>query len=377
MVTVMRAMATGMGLALMLALPAAGQAVPHARVAQGELAGTIDHGAQAFLNIPFGAAPVGDRRWAAPLPPPAWSGVRDAGKFRPACMQQDARPQAPWSIEYFVLPPYSEDCLNLNVWTTGGSGKAVVLFIPGGGFTQGGGAVPVYNGSGMAKAGVVAVTMNYRLSAAGFLTHPELDAAAGHSGDYALMDVIAALTWIRQNIAAFGGDPAKVTVMGQSAGAAAIVALLHSPLASGLFRAAIIDSGVRAGRGAPTSAEREAVTKEWAASKGAATLAQMRRDLRTGQPVVAAGLPAEQPVDAGRGLHRLQAERREIRLAAGGEGRHVARLATLAIDDLDAVAGKEMQDDGAVAENAIMLDAGVQSRQARLSNADLWCRCRP
>jgi para-nitrobenzyl esterase len=276
MVTVMRAMATGMGLALMLALPAAGQAVPHARVAQGELAGTIDHGAQAFLNIPFGAAPVGDRRWAAPLPPPAWSGVRDAGKFGPACMQQDARPQAPWSIEYFVLPPYSEDCLNLNVWTTGGSGKAVVLFIPGGGFTQGGGAVPVYNGSGMAKAGVVAVTMNYRLSAAGFLTHPELDAAAGHSGDYALMDVIAALTWIRQNIAAFGGDPAKVTVMGQSAGAAAIVALLHSPLASGLFRAAIIDSGVRAGRGAPTSAEREAVTKEWAASKGAATLAQMR-----------------------------------------------------------------------------------------------------
>jgi len=270
-----------LGLALLTAAPAFGQDAPHAAVAQGELAGFVDHGAQAFLDIPFAAAPVGERRWAAPLPPPSWQGVRDATRFGPACMQQDAKPQAPWSIEYFVGPPYSEDCLSLNVWTDSskvgsGSGKAVVLFIPGGGFNQGGGGVPIYNASGLAKAGVVAVNMNYRLSAAGFLTHPELDAEAGHSGDYALMDVIAALKWIHANIAAFGGDPAKVTVMGQSAGAAAIVALLHSPLATGLFRGAIIDSGVRAGRGAPTSAEREAMAKEWAASKGATTLAQMR-----------------------------------------------------------------------------------------------------
>ena len=264
---------------LLAAAPAAAQNAPHAAVAQGTLAGMIDHGAQAFLNIPFAAAPVGDHRWAAPQPAPNWQGMRDAAKFGPACMQSDPQPQGPWSIEYYVGPPYSEDCLNLNVWTdpaTGAGGKAVVLFIPGGGFVQGGGAVPIYNGSGLAKAGVVAVTMNYRLGVAGFATDPELDAQAGHSGDYALMDVIAALKWIHANIAAFGGDPAKVTVMGQSAGAAAIVALLHSPLASGLFRGAIIDSGVRAGRGAPSSADREAMTKEWAAFKGASDLAQMR-----------------------------------------------------------------------------------------------------
>jgi para-nitrobenzyl esterase len=273
----------GVALALLLAIPAGAQDAPagaqdapHVTVAQGTLAGFTDHGAQAFLNIPFAAAPVGAHRWAAPLPPPAWKGVRDAAKFGPACMQPDAKPQAPWSIEYFAQPPYSEDCLSLNVWTTGGSGKAVVLFIPGGGFNQGGGGVPVYNASGLAKADVVAVTMNYRLSAAGFLTHPELDAEAGHSGDYALMDVIAALNWVHRNIAAFGGDPAKVTVMGQSAGAAAIVALLHSPLAGGLFRGAIIDSGVRAGRAMPTSAAREQTSKDWAGANGAATLAQMR-----------------------------------------------------------------------------------------------------
>ena len=192
-------------------------------------------------------------------------------------MQQDAKPQAPWNIDYFVGPPYSEDCLSLNVWSTGGSGKAVVLFIPGGGFNQGGGGVPIYNGAAMAKAGVIFVSMNYRLSAAGFLAHPELAAEqGGHSGNYALMDVIAALRWIKDNIAAFGGDPARVTVMGQSAGAQAINALLHSPLAAGLFRGAILDSGVRANAALPSNAEREKISAEWGASKGATTLAQLR-----------------------------------------------------------------------------------------------------
>lgn len=288
----MKTLLQSLGLAALLALPAAAEDTPHTRVAQGELAGFKDRGADAHLNIPFGAAPVGDLRWKATTPPPVWQGVRDATKFGPACMQQDAKPQAPWSIEYFVGAPYSEDCLSLNVWTTQGKGKAVALFIPGGGFSQGGGGVPIYNGAEIAKAGIVFVTMNYRLSAAGFVASPALAAEApGHtSGNYTLMDILAALHWLHENAAAFGGDPDKITVMGQSAGAAAIVALLHSPLAKGLFRGAIIDSGVRAGASIPSNAEREKMSADWAASKGATSLEQMRA-LPAGALVPVKGAP--------------------------------------------------------------------------------------
>ena len=274
----MKAVWKGVCLATYLATPSLAQDAPHIRVAQGELAGIHDRGANSYLNIPFGAAPVGQLRWKAPAPPPAWQGVRDATTFGPACMQQDARPQAPWSLEYFVGPPYSEDCLSLNVWTSGVKKQAVVLFIPGGGFSQGGGGVPIYNGAEMAKAGIVFVSMNYRQSAAGFLAHPELAAESPDhaSGNYTLTDVLAALRWLHSNAAAFGGDPAKITVMGQSAGAAAIVALLQSPLSKGLFRGAIIDSGVRANAVLPANAEREAMSADWAASRGAKSLAELR-----------------------------------------------------------------------------------------------------
>jgi para-nitrobenzyl esterase len=274
----MKAILKALSLAALIALPAAAQDAPHMRVAQGELAGFNDRGANAYLNIPFGVAPVGDLRWKAPAPPPAWQGVRGATKFGPACMQQDAQPQAQWSIEYFVGPPYSEDCLSLNVWTKPGKKRAVTLFIPGGGFSQGGGGVPIYNGAEMAKAGIVFVTMNYRQSAAGFLARPELAAESPDhaSGNYTLTDILAALRWIKANIASLGGDPAKVTVMGQSAGAAAINALLQSPGSKGLFRGAIIDSGVRAGAALPSNQEREKMSADWAASRGATSLAQLR-----------------------------------------------------------------------------------------------------
>ena len=274
----MRLVLKGLVFAALLTLPASALDQPRARVAQGELAGFRDRGADAFLNIPFGAAPVGALRWKAPAPPPAWKGARDAAKFGPACMQRDAQAFGPWSIEYMASGPFSEDCLSLNVWSTAkpGAGQAVALFIPGGGFNQGGGGAPIYNGANMARAGIVFVTMNYRQSMAGFLTHPALTAEAGHSGNYGLTDMIATLIWIRENIAAFGGDPAKVTVMGQSAGAGAINALLRSPQAKGQFRAAILDSGVRAGPPLSTGAEREAASVEWATSKGATTLTQLR-----------------------------------------------------------------------------------------------------
>jgi para-nitrobenzyl esterase len=265
--------------AVMLGVTASlAQTPPRVTVKEGTLAGFDDHGAQAFLDIPFAAPPVGPLRFAPPAPPLAWSGVRDAAKFGPACQQQATQPNGPWSAEFFADPPFSEDCLSLNVWTTGGSGKPVLLFVPGGGFTQGGGGEVIYNGAALAKQDVVMVTMNYRLGAAGFLATPELTAASPQraSGNYALWDVIAALQWLRTNVASFGGDPAKVTIMGQSAGASAIVALLQAPQARGLFRGAIIDSGVRAGGGLPPAGRAEEAGAAWTRTRGAEGIAALR-----------------------------------------------------------------------------------------------------
>jgi para-nitrobenzyl esterase len=270
--------ATALAAAMMAATAAMAQDAPRVTVKEGTLAGIADHGVRAYLDIPFAAPPVGPLRFAPPAPPPPWQGVRDAGKYGPACQQQATKPNGPWSAEFFAAPPFSEDCLSLNVWTTGGSGKAVLLFVPGGAFLQGGGGESIYDGAALAGQDVVAVTMNYRLGAAGFLATPELTAAspAHASGNYALWDIVAALRWIKANIAAFGGDPAKVTIMGQSAGAQAIVALLQAPEARGLFRGAIIDSGVRAGAGLAPATRAEAAGSAWAKTRGANGVAALR-----------------------------------------------------------------------------------------------------
>ncbi len=265
-------------LVALLVAPAMAQDVPNVTVKEGALSGVTDNGARSYRNIPFAAPPLGALRFAPPASPVAWSGVRDGSKFGPACQQQATKPNGPWSAEFFADPPFSEDCLSLNVWTTGGSAKAVLLFVPGGGFTQGGGAEVIYDGAALAKQGIVMVTMNYRLGAAGFLATPELSAASPRhaSGNYALWDLIAALQWIKANIAAFGGDPAKVTIMGQSAGASAIVAILQAPEARGLFRSAIIDSGVRAGGGMTPAARAEEAGSAWAKTRGADGIAALR-----------------------------------------------------------------------------------------------------
>lgn len=287
-------------LAVLLAVPAMAQDVPRVTVTEGTLSGIADNGARSYRAIPFAAPPVGPLRFAPPAAPVAWSGVRDGSKFGPACQQQATKPNGPWSAEFFADPPFSEDCLTLNVWTTGGSAKAVLLFVPGGGFTQGGGGEVIYNGAALAKQDVVMVTMNYRLGAAGFLATPELSAAsAAHaSGNYALADLIAALQWIKANIAAFGGDPAKVTIMGQSAGAQAITAILQSPQARGLFRGAIIDSGVRAGAGLPPLARAEESGAAWAKTRNADGIAALRA-LPTDTLVPRAGDPRNGPAADG------------------------------------------------------------------------------
>ncbi|MFT4254501.1 MAG: carboxylesterase family protein, partial [Caulobacter sp.] len=210
--------------ALALASPAAAQ-LKTATVAQGVLeAGAPEKGVAAFKGVPFAAPPVGDLRWRAPKAPAAWTGVRKADRFGASCMQMTngGKGFGPWTPEYVVQDAVSEDCLYLNVWTPAkskGDRLPVLVWIHGGGFSSGSGSVPIYDGAAFAARGVIMVTINYRVGVFGFLAHPDLTAEAGTSGNYGLMDQAEALRWIKANIAAFGGDPARVTIAGQSAGA--------------------------------------------------------------------------------------------------------------------------------------------------------------
>ena len=234
---IQRALAVAV-LALVM-LGAAGQA-PAVRIAAGAVRGVSAENVDIYRGLPYARPPVGDLRFRDPQPVAAWNGVRDAGAFAPACLQTGvSMPGEPWS-------PSSEDCLYLNVWTPEDARPGslpVIVWIPGGGYTNGSTSIPLYDGGRLAGRGVVVVTVAYRLGALGFLAHPELTAEAGSSGNYGLMDQIAALEWVRDNIAAFGGDPQRVTLAGQSAGATSVSILMASPRARGLFHRAIGQSG--------------------------------------------------------------------------------------------------------------------------------------
>ena len=255
---------------------------------------TAQPGVRAYLGIPYAAPPVGDLRWRAPRPPAAWRGVRAADRFAPSCMQPGPAAFGPWTMEFLLRGPVSEDCLYLNVWTGVAPGAAartmrrpVLVFIHGGAFTGGSGDVPVYDGARLAGQGLVVVTINYRLGVLGFLAHPELTAESPEhaSGNYGLLDQVAALRWVRDDIAAFGGDPARVTIAGQSAGAMSVFLLTASPRARGLSHRAVIESGPgglaalgmassRSVVAARADAEREGVT--FARAQGAGTVAELR-----------------------------------------------------------------------------------------------------
>lgn len=253
------------------------------RIRQGVLAGTQDpSGVRSFKGVPFAAPPVGDLRWKEPMPPASWTGVRQATEWGHACMQNLRRDTLPWTREFMVQNDDSEDCLYLNVWTpkpNAGANLPVLVFIHGGGFSEGSGGIDVYDGANLAKLGIVVVTINYRLGVFGFLVHPELTAESPHhsSGNYGLEDQVAALKWVRANIRAFGGNPQKVTIWGQSAGAVSVGALLASPPAKGWFNGAIADSGLGHSRANTTTmqdAEKEGET--FAKSRSAASLRELR-----------------------------------------------------------------------------------------------------
>src|SRR5512133_1104850 len=207
------------------------------KIKDGTIQGTTENGLTVYKGIPFAKPPVGDLRWRAPQPPVKWEGVLDASKFGPAPMQGGNPPSGK-----------SEDCLYLNIWTPAKSANEkipVLVWIYGGGFSFGSTAEPVYSGEKLAKKGVVLVSIAYRVGQLAFLAHPELSAESPNnvSGNYGLLDMIAGLQWIQKNIAAFGGDPNKVTIFGESAGGISVSMLCASPLAKGLFQGAISQSG--------------------------------------------------------------------------------------------------------------------------------------
>jgi para-nitrobenzyl esterase len=219
---------------------------PAVELHTGALAGAVctDGKTRRFLGIPYAAPPVGPLRWRPPAPATRWDGVRPATRFGPRCVQPS---RAPSSIGYWGPELESEDCLYLNVWTAVESAdqrRPVMVWFHGGAFYLGAASIPLFDGEALARRGVVVVTVNYRLGRLGFLAHPALSReAGGASGNYGLMDQMAALEWVKRNIATFGGDPDCITIFGQSAGSISVACLMAAQAAAGLFHRAIGQSG--------------------------------------------------------------------------------------------------------------------------------------
>lgn len=264
-----------------------------AQVQSGALKGALDGDVAGFKGIPYAAPPVGPLRWRAPQAPAAWSGVRDADKYGAICTQKfDGKDNGVGAL------PMSEDCLTLNVWSpVSGPSKnlPVMVWIHGGGFVNGSGTAALYDGSNLARQGVVVVTINYRLGRFGFFAHPALtrENPDGPLVNFGIMDQIAALKWVKANIAAFGGDPADVTIFGESAGGIAINNLMVSPAAQGLFVRAIVESG--AGRNESLRMrEPNAVGSESAEAQGVAFAKAL--GVTSDDPAALRALTAEQIV---------------------------------------------------------------------------------
>ncbi len=265
------------------------QTANRVKVANGTLEGTTENsGIRSFKGVPFAAPPVGDLRWKEPQPAKNWSGVRKADHFGPRAMQRPI-----FSDMVFRSNGMSEDCLYLNVWTPAKSANQklpVLVYFYGGGFVGGDGSEGRYDGEAMARKGVVAVTLSYRLDVFGFMAHPELTKESPHhaSGNYGLLDQNAALRWVKQNIAAFGGDPNKITIGGESAGSISVFAQMASPLSKTLIAGAIGESGamIKPTFTPVTLAEGEQRGVTFAEKVNAKTLAELR------------ALPAEKLLEA-------------------------------------------------------------------------------
>jgi para-nitrobenzyl esterase len=250
------------------------------KIANGILESTAPpkDGVRSFKGIPFALPPIGELRWREPQPVKAWTGIRNAGRFGPRCMQRTS----PGADYWFRSDGMSEDCLYLNVWTPAGLDAErlpVLVYIFGGGFQNGDGSEPRYDGENMARKGMVVVSINYRTNIFGFFVHPELvkESPNHAAGNYGLLDQVAALRWVQKNIAAFGGDPRRVTIAGESAGSVSVSALMASPLSRELIAGAIGESGSMTSSLPPHPlAEAEQDGLRFASAAGATTLAALR-----------------------------------------------------------------------------------------------------
>ncbi len=246
-------------------------APPRVTIDTGTLEGRDTADVMVFRGIPYAAAPVGQLRWRPPQPAKHWSGVRDASRLGHNCVQHQPYPD----IDPFSAG-VSEDCLYLNVWTKSlplspsRVPRPVLVWIHGGGFWAGFGGEERHNGARLAQKGAVVVTLNYRLGPFGFLAHPAFAAESPHhaAGNYGLLDQIAALQWVKRNIARFGGDPSRVTIFGESAGGMSVGSLIASPLAKGLFQRAILESGTGVGVGITPRDTAHAIAMRFAESVG-------------------------------------------------------------------------------------------------------------
>ncbi|HVW86353.1 MAG TPA: carboxylesterase family protein, partial [Bryobacteraceae bacterium] len=262
-----------------LALASSLAAADSVKTANGVLEGTGPQasGVREFKGVPFAEPPTGNLRWMPPQPVKDWTGVREAKQFGPRCMQH-----AIYGDMGFRSNGMSEDCLYLNIWTPAKTGKEklpVLVYFFGGGFQAGDGSEPRYDGESMAAKGIVSITVNYRLGVFGFMAHPDLTRESPHhaSGNYAFLDQNAALLWVRRNIAAFGGDPAKITIGGESAGSISVSAQMASPLSKDLIAGAIGESGSIIAALAPVPlVEGEQQGVKFATSLGASNIAELR-----------------------------------------------------------------------------------------------------
>jgi para-nitrobenzyl esterase len=254
----------------------------------GKVSGTVsgDQSVHIFKGIPFAAPPVGELRWKAPQPVTPWADVKQCTEFAKSPIQGKPNEFGVYTREFLIKDePLSEDCLYLNVWTGAKAAtekRPVMVWIYGGGFVSGGTNVPIYDGEALAKKGIILVSVPYRVGILGFLAHPELTKESPNhsSGNYGLMDILAALKWVKSNIAAFGGDPANVTIAGQSAGSMAVNDLVASPLGKGLFSKAIAESGanfLEGPFGGTTLKQAEAAGVQTAQKLGATSLADLRK----------------------------------------------------------------------------------------------------
>jgi para-nitrobenzyl esterase len=265
---------------LAAAVVARGASKTEVKIDTGRVKGKSVGLVRSFLGIPYAAPPVGNLRWKPPAPVTPWKGPRNATAFGSRCMQG-----AVFSDMVFRDPGISEDCLYLNVWTPANSASAklpVMVWIYGGGFVGGATSEPRQDGSNLAKLGVVVVSMNYRLGVFGFFAHPDLAAESGRNsaGNYGLLDQVAALEWVKRNIAAFGGDPGNVTIFGESAGSFSVSALMASPLTKGMIHKAIGESGAAFSstglRFEPAAVVGPRHAKFGSESLGATTIAELR-----------------------------------------------------------------------------------------------------